>query len=504
MNIANWLYQTALTAPDSPALLSGETLIADYDRFASRAAAIANRLTDEFGVKPDDHIGLYGKNSTAYLELVYGILWAGAVAVPVNAKLHEKEADWIFGNAETVLNFVSHEFDTQATLIKIDDFAAGLRKTDFRTSPPILRTDDDLAWLFYTSGTTGQPKGVMLTHGNIIAMSLCYPVDVDEPKRKDAMLYAAPISHGAGMYNFIHTRVGARHVVPDSAGFDPSEIIELAPRLENVSMFAAPTMVKRLITASEAVDYDGTGIKTIVYGGGPMYKADIELALAQYGNRFAQIYGQGESPMTITSLPKRFFDEAENHPEYGNWLGSTGPVQSAVEVRVTGEDGEPLAPGNPGEVEVRGPTVMAGYWKNAEATASAIVDGWLRTGDVGSLDAYGYLTLTDRSKDVIISGGSNVYPREVEELLLRHDDVNEVSVVGAPDPEWGEVIVAFVVSTEDATELEPLLDALCRDSIARFKRPKHYHFVAELPKNNYGKVLKTELRARLKLLQAGS
>ncbi|MDP6951404.1 MAG: AMP-binding protein, partial [Alphaproteobacteria bacterium] len=213
-------------------------------------------------------------------------------------------------------------------------------------------------------------------------------------------------------------------------------------------------------------------------------------ALDVMGQRFIQIYAQAESPMTITALG-RHWHESRKH------LSSVGLAESAVELRITGEDGAVLPAGEAGEIEVKGPAVMLGYWNNPEATADALRDGWLRTGDVGALDEDGFLTLRDRSKDMIVSGGSNIYSREVEEVLLRHADVREAAVIGRPHPEWGEEVVAFVVMREGAT-LEPAsLDALCLESIARFKRPKAYFAIDELPKNNYGKVVKTGLRERL-------
>jgi long-chain acyl-CoA synthetase len=237
------------------------------------------------------------------------------------------------------------------------------------------------------------------------------------------------------------------------------------------------------------------GLRTVVYGGGPMYVADLLRALDVLGPRLAQIYGQGESPMTITALAKRFVNDRA-HPRHLARIGSVGLPQSGVEVTVRDEAGRDLPTGGVGEVCVRGAVVMAGYWQNPEATAKALRDGWLWTGDLGAFDEEGFLTLKDRSRDLIISGGSNIYPREVEEALLTHPGVAEVSVVGRPDAEWGESVVAFVVA-RGAAPLPAELDAHCLQSIARFKRPKEYRFVAELPKNNYGKVLKTELRARL-------
>ncbi|MBC7995963.1 MAG: AMP-binding protein, partial [Rhizobacter sp.] len=293
-----------------------------------------------------------------------------------------------------------------------------------------------------------------------------------------------------------HVLAGARHVVPLSGGFDAAEVLALGRHFGAISMFAAPTIVRRLVDQAVAQGEDGTGLKTIVYGGGPMYVEDIQRALRVMGPRFVQIYGQGESPMTITALSRQQLMGTQ-HPQYLARLGSVGVAQSAVELRVTDAQGRDLPCGETGEVVLRGDSVMAGYWRDEAATAHTLRDGWLFTGDMGSLDAQGFLTLRDRSKDVIISGGSNIYPREVEEALLHHPSVAEVSVIGRADSDWGEVVVAFIVACE-GTPLDPqMLDAVCHEHIARFKRPKEYHFVDALPKNHYGKVLKTELRARL-------
>jgi long-chain acyl-CoA synthetase len=363
---------------------------------------------------------------------------------------------------------------------------------------PVPRDGTDTAWLFYTSGTTGRPKGVQLTHRNLISMSLCYQTDVDAVRPDHAAIYAAPMSHGAGLYSMMHVRHGARHVYPPSRGFDPAEILDLARIHRRVHMFAAPTMVKRLTDHAVAEDEDGTGLETIVYAGGPMYEADILRAVGHFGPIFAQIYGQGECPMGITALTKA--EVADRQPDtWRKKVNSVGRAQTAVLVRITDGQGRLLSADQPGEIEVSGDTVMAGYWNAPEATAKTVRDGWLRTGDIGKLDPQGYLTLMDRSKDVIISGGANIYPREVEDALLLHDAVSEVSVVGRPHPEWGEEVVAFVVLHPGKSCGAEALDTHCLTQIARFKRPKMYWFVSDLPKNNYGKVLKTDLRALAKV-----
>jgi long-chain acyl-CoA synthetase len=336
----------------------------------------------------------------------------------------------------------------------------------------------------------------MLSHDNLLAMTLCYFSDVDVARQQDTVLYAAPMSHGAGLYNLPHVLVGARHLIPASRGFQPDEMFDLAARYGDVSLFAAPTMVRRLVEHAERLGSDSSGFKSIIYGGGPMYVDDIRRGLAVMGNRFIQIYGQGESPMTITAL-SRFHIGNCNHPRYLERLGSVGIAQSGVDVSVVGPDGKPLPPGQSGEILVRGRTVMKGYWNNPVASLSTLRHGWLYTGDMGMFDEDGFLTLKDRSKDVIISGGTNIYPREVEEVLISHPSVSEVSVVGRANAEWGEEVVAFVVCEADRPVTAAELDEICLAQMARFKRPKEYRIVAALPKNNYGKVLKTELRKML-------
>ncbi len=505
MNLACWLRDTARAMPDRPALLQGETVLADYRSFAARAAAFAGHLATT-GVRPGDRVGLFMTNRTDYLLVLFGAWWAGAAVVPVNAKLHPREAAFILSDAGVRLAVVSPDvggpflsgevpLGEDVAVLDVDGpaFAGALRHA--APEEPVHRAPDALAWLFYTSGTTGRPKGVMLTHLNLMVMSLCYLADVDPAAPDDAFLYAAPMSHGAGLYGIVHVRAGARHVVPASGGFDAREIVDLAPRLGDVSLFAAPTMVRRLVAAARAAGTAGEGIRTVVYGGGPMYLADIEEAMAVMGQRFVQIYGQGEAPMGISALSRARHAET-GHPRYRERLASVGVPQAGAEVRVTGEDGRVLPAGEVGEIEVRGPIVMAGYWGRPEATAETIRDGWLRTGDTGEMDADGFITLRDRSKDVIISGGTNIYPREVEEALLDHPAVAEVSVVGVPDPEWGEIVVACWVAEAGAAADEGALDAHLLERIARFKRPKRYVRLEALPKNNYGKVLKTALRER--------
>ena len=360
------------------------------------------------------------------------------------------------------------------------------------TDPPALEPPDDPdahRAILFTSGTTGRPKGAMLTHGNMSAMAQMHQDHVDPTGPTDCIIHAAPLSHGSGIYMIPHVNQAACNVIPESGSFEPAEIFDLAEAWGGMSLFAAPTMVKRM--TESPTEPPARGFRGIVYGGGPMYVKDARAALERFGPCLVEIYGQGESPMTITVCNRTTIAD-KTDPKWEAKLASVGQRFPELEVMIADADDNAVAPGESGEILVRGDTVMNGYWQNAEATAETLKGGWLHTGDMGSLDEDGYLTLMDRSKDLVISGGSNIYPREIEEVLLQHPNVSEVSVIGRPDPEWGEIPVAYVVGQTTPTEL----DALCLENIARFKRPKDYVFVDELPKNNYGKILKTELRQR--------
>ncbi len=507
MSLAHLLVRQARLNPQRPAIFNGTMLHATAGQWAARSAGLAQRLRDA-GLMQGDRILLFMRNHPRYLEVMWAAWWAGLVVVPVNAKLHTREAEWIVANSGARWGFVTADVASEPLAgleqqIDIESAAADALFApvpDAFAVPPAQRELGDVAWLFYTSGTTGRPKGVMLTHRNLMTMGLTYAVDVDPIAAHDAMVYAAPMSHGAGIYAIPHLMAGARHVVPASGGVEPAELFELGRTLGPLSTFAAPTIVKRLVDYAQAsgisADQCAASFKTIVYGGAPMYVTDIERALRVMGPRFVQIYGQGETPMVGTALSRAHLSDTA-HPRYLERIASVGVAQTPVQIRIASATGEELPLGEIGEVLVRGDSVMAGYWGNVEASAAALRDGWLYTGDVGCLDADGFLTLKDRSKDLIISGGSNIYPREVEEALLTAPGVVEVAVVGAFDAEWGEVVVAFIVANPKLSVTAADLDAHCLHQIARFKRPKRYVFVDELPKNNYGKVLKTALRERL-------
>ena len=501
MNIACHLQRAADRYGPLPAIGDGTQIWCTYSQFAAMAARGATWLRGQ-GVQPGDRVALFMANQPEYLPLLWAVWWAGAVAVPINAKLHPKEVAWIAAHSGSRLLYADADMGDalRAALHEADCDAAvhtqfGPVFDDALAAAPVAeRTESDAAWLFYTSGTTGRPKGVELAARQLRWQSMGLYTAVQAAEPGEVALHPAPLSHGSGMLHLPYVMYGGLNVIPRSRGFEADECLALAAHWRHASFFAAPTMVKRLVQSVKATGRKPQGLATICYGGGPMYLADLEDALETVGPHFAQIYGQGECPMMITALPRHTINHLyQNRPEgWREQLASVGVAQVMVEVSVRGADGQPLPTGEMGEVCVRGDVLMNGYWRQPEATAATIVNGWLRTGDVGRLDERGFLTLLDRSKDLIISGGTNIYPREVEETLLTHEHVSEVAVIGRPDPEWGEQVVAYVVSRHGVSAES--LDAHCLAHMARFKRPKHYCFVDELPKNNYGKVLKTTLR----------
>ena len=501
MNIAAHLLRSGRAFGQRPAIALGTHVLLDYAALAARVARLAGALRERLGLASGDRVAIIAKNCPEYVELVYACWYAGLVAVPTNAKLHVSEFEYILEHSDARAVFTTPELSARVGALRTPDckhhveIDSGEYRALLAHDPIAMlsRAGDDLAWLFYTSGTTGRPKGAMLTHRNLLSMCACYFADVDPGAPWRAIMHAAPMSHGSGLYGIAHLAQASCHVLPESGSFEAHEVYRLIEGWPGLSFFAAPTMLKRLL--DDDPDSDTANLKLIMYGGGPMYVEDSLRALDRFGAKLSQLYGQGESPMTITAMgPALHADRA--HPRFLERLGSVGIAQSVVDVRVADEHDNMLPDGEVGEVLVRGDSVMAGYWRNEQASAETLRGGWLHTGDIGSFDADGFLTLKDRSKDVIISGGTNIYPREVEEVLLRHPHVREVSVIGRADRDWGEAIVAFVVVAPGHTLDPAALDAFCIEHMARFKRPKAYRAIDALPKNNYGKVLKTALRDR--------
>src|SRR4051812_18844734 len=488
MNLVHLLLRSARTQPERPALAVGTRAVLSYKDLASRVVKLSAALKKQFNLSTGDRVALAMKNCPQYYEVLFACWHAGLVAVPMNAKLHPKELAYILGNSGAKLCFTSPDLES-AVPSSVSVLSSSYKELFNENPEGACETrPEDPAWLFYTSGTTGVPKGAVLTHRNLLFQAQAYFSDIDKLGPGDTILHAAPLSHGSGLYGLPHFAAGALNVIPESGHFDAAEIFALLEHWSQVSFFAAPTMLVRLLASPAA--RAPRNLKTIVYGGAPMYMADALRAIDLFGPRLYNLYGQGESPMTITGLAQHFHER-----KFSGKLASCGFARTGVEVRIFDESDEELPAGETGEIVTRSDCVMAGYWDNPEATAKTLRGGWLHTGDLGSLDAEGFLTIKDRSKDLIISGGANIYPREVEEALLRHPAVAECSVVGRPHPEWGEEVVAFLVLKSNVSSLE--LDELCKANIARFKRPREYRFVEALPKNNYGKVLKTELRRLL-------
>jgi fatty-acyl-CoA synthase len=487
VNLFALLDQAAARFGDRGAVYRGEHQLVTWAQLRDRALRLAGSLR-ELGTGA--RVAVASENSPEIIELMFGVWAAECVYLPINYKLHPREMQQILDDAGAAVVFASLKIATELTtatdtpLEVIGGQAYASRLAAGQVAAP--STDPaELAWLFYTSGTTGRSKGAMLSHRNLMAMTVAHLADFDSPDADCSLIHGAPMSHGSGLYVPPYVLRGARQVIPASAAFDPDEFLDLCDFHPGSSAFLAPTMVQRLVQTGRPCPRN---LRTVVYGGGPMYVESLKQAMAAFGPIFVQLYGQGEAPMTITGLRRSDHLGADDAV-----LGSVGYARSGVDVAVLRADGSRADIGEIGEIVCRGDVVMSGYWKNPEATAATLQNDWLHTGDIGSFDERGFLTLRDRSKDVVISGGSNIYPREVEEALLEHPSVVEAGVVGAKDEEWGEVVVAFIVG-----EVEPAeLDAHLLDRIARFKRPKRYEYIDELPKNSYGKVLKRSLRERL-------
>ena len=449
MNLSMALKSTARAMPGNIAVTSSEGTIT-YGEFESQVARIAGALKSRHGLNRGDRVGLIMTNCAEFFPVLYGTWRAGLAAVPINSKLHARELAWILNNCGAKLAVATPDLVDRMSEFPDEDWptvvstASGDYRALLQGEPvnDIVSDPDENAWIFYTSGTTGRPKGAQLSHRNLMFMVQTYYADIDFVGPDDTMVHAAPLSHGAGLYSLAHVTKGSNNVV--YSGFETGEIIASFATYNNVSMFAAPTMVKRLLDDPRAGASDTSGLKSIIYGGAPMYVADLKRGLEIFGARFYQLFGQGEAPMTISGLSKAMHADTQ-HPRYEERLGSTGIARTGCEFRVVDPGGADVGAGEVGEIITRSDLVMKGYWENPEANAAALRDGWLWTGDMGSVDGDGFLTIKDRSKDMIISGGTNIYPREIEEVLLTSDAVQECAVIGKPHEDWGEEVVAYVV-----------------------------------------------------------
>jgi long-chain acyl-CoA synthetase len=497
-NLVGLLDGPARWAPERPAVLVGDRPARTWAGLAEAVARRAAGLRDGHGIGAGDSVAIFAANHPAYLEALFSIWHAGGVAVPISNRLHPREAADIverghakvcFATADTAPDLLA-EVEVPVLVFGEDEDEALLGAEPME---PVGRLATDDAWTFFTSGTTGKPKGARLTHHNLFAMSAAYLADSDAVSPRDSMIHIAAFSHASGLMALPFLSRGAAQVLPPSGGFDAGELFGLIAAGERSSFFVPPTLLRRLSAHPGAREVTEGRIGTILAGAAPLLPADQRDAVGAFGPVLWNGYGQGETPCTITANGREAIAAAVAAGDEDS-LRSVGIARVGLVVRAMDSEDRELPAGEVGEVVVDGPTVMAGYLDMPEATAATLRGGRLHTGDLGRFDEQGRLTLVDRAKDVIITGGYNVYPREVEDVIDLDPAVAEVSVVGVADPEWGERIVAFVVAAPGSEVDEAALDRRCLDSIARHKRPKEYRRVGQLPRNPAGKVLKGELR----------
>ena len=417
MNLFQFLESSAQRYPDRGAVYLGKERLHTFAELRLRALRLAGAFKKHG--QSGDRIVIVSGNCVEYIEIMFGAWAAGMAIAPLNSRLHVREMLSVIDDAQPALIMCSRKVSPSLAPVTGERELVVIgsdRYSSLLDADPAVVTEvspSDLAWLFFTSGTTARSKGAMLTHRNLIAMAIAHLADFENLDAGDSIIHGAPMSHGSGLYILPYMARGARQVVPSSGGYNPREFLDLSDFHPGCGAFLAPTMLKKLRVEMQDYGKVPRNLRNIVYGGGPMYLGELKLTLDVFGPIFCQLYGQGEAPMTITGL--RRADHADAREDV---LLSVGWPRSGVEVRVVGTDGQPLPVGETGEIVCRGDVVMSGYWNQPAETAETIRGGWLRTGDMGSFDVDGKLTLRDRSKDVIISGGSNIYPREVEEVLI--------------------------------------------------------------------------------------
>jgi fatty-acyl-CoA synthase len=374
-----------------------------------------------------------------------------------------------------------------------DELVAGFSDASIATAA-VER--DDPCWFFFTSGTTGRPKAAVLTHGQmafVVTNHLCDLMPGTTPEH-DASLVVAPLSHGAGIHQLAQVARGVKTILLPSERFDIEAAWKLVEKWRVTNLFTVPTILKMLVEHPAVDEHDHSSLRHVIYAGAPMYRADQKRALAKLGPVLVQYFGLGEVTGNITVLPP-----AHHHAEDGEQarIGTCGFERTGMQVSIQDAAGRELDAGATGEICVAGPAVFAGYFNNPEANDKAFRNGWFRTGDLGHMDDNGYLYITGRASDMYISGGSNVYPREIEEKILMHPAVSEVAVLGVPDATWGEVGVAVCVLRPGAVLAEETLAGWFEGKVARYKKPKRFFFWQSMPKSAYGKITKKMIREEL-------
>jgi long-chain acyl-CoA synthetase len=506
MNITQGLRRALQTNPEGIATIDGERR-RNWREVGDRVARLAGAL-QQLGIAPGDRVAVLMLNSDRYLELYLGIAWAGAVVVPTNVRWSQAEiADSLLDCRASAL-VVDIAFATMGvelakavplTLIFADDVAGPAEAHDYeqlvRENEPVadaMRGRDDLAGIFYTGGTTGRSKGVMLSHGNIVSNSLHMLAEGLLPLGT-VYLNAAPMFHVAnGGAMFTSLLSGGSNVIVRV--FNPELVMATIAREKVTATLIVPTMIQMLVDHPAFAEADLSSLKQMMYGASPINEALLKRAMAGLpGTEFHQLYGMTELAPLATHLPwDQHFGEVATAK---NRQRACGRAAIGCEARIVDIDGRPVAPGVVGEVAVRGPNVMLGYWERPEETAKAVIDGWMHTGDGGYMDDEGYIYLVDRMKDMIISGGENVYSIEVENAVSQHPAVAQCAVIGIPDPQWGETVHAFVIAKPGHAVNAAELIAFCRDRIAGYKCPRSVDVRSEpFPLSGAGKVLKRELR----------
>ncbi|MFN3274104.1 MAG: acyl-CoA synthetase [Paracoccus sp. (in: a-proteobacteria)] len=507
MNLCHFLTQTARRLPDAPALIHGAR-VSTWATMQARAGALAHALIHDYGLGKGDRLLVQSANCGQMVEAMFACWRVGAVWVPANSRLAPDDLAYLAQSSGAALMLCGAEYPGHAAAcadhvgavisIGVSDFGTdqeALIARHMGQMPPEAPVDrDDPCWFFFTSGTTGRPKAAVLTHGQMAFVVTNHLCDLMPGMTEgDASLVVAPLSHGAGIHLLSQVARGVASVLPAGERFDPAEIWALVERHRITNAFTVPTILK-LLVEHEAVDrVDHSSLRHVIYAGAPMYRADQIRALDRLGAVLVQYFGLGEVTGNITVLPPALHspDDAVMR------IGTCGFARTGMQVEVQDDQGRALPAGETGEIAVIGPAVFAGYHDNAQANAKSFRDGWFLTGDLGHLDAQGFLYLTGRSSDMYISGGSNISPREVEEKLLAHPALAEVIVLGAPDPVWGETGLAVCVTREgQALEAEALLGWL-EGRLARYKQPRHVVFWAALPKSAYGKITRKMVREEL-------
>jgi len=511
MHIAEGLKHARKVAGNHEAVVCGETRYT-WEVFDQHTDALARGLAS-LGVQRGDRVAVLMLNCHRYLELYYACARMGAAIVPLNIRLARPEIVFILNDSETKVLVVDKTFasyiagrDTVPSLdnviysgdvtppdmINFEDVVIG--GSHMQETVDQEMEEDDLAGLYYTGGTTGRAKGVMLSHKNIMSNAFNTLVATGYNQR-DTWLHAAPMFHLADVGStFAITMVGARHVFIPM--FNPVHVLEAIQNEKVTCTILVPTMVNAVLNHPDAEKYDLSSIKRLIYGASPMPLQVLKKGLQKWGQIFSQGYGMTETAPLLTGLDT-WEHIVDGTPEQVRRLNSVGKEALGVEVRVVNAEDEDVQPGEIGEIVARGPNIMLGYWRMPEATSAAIVDGWMHTGDLATVDEENYIYIVDRSKDMIISGGENVYSVEVENALYTHPAVLECAVIGIPHDTWGEAVHAVVVCKPGMSVTEEELLAHARVQIAGYKVPRSVEFQLEaLPKSGAGKILKRDLREK--------